>query len=89
MPFIASSSPPVTLSPMTKLLQDAIDRIKELSENRRDQPARALIDVAEHDEREYQLADEQAEEIRRRRATPNRKFTSLAEARTRLRHVGA
>jgi hypothetical protein len=74
---------------MTKLLQDAIERIKELPDSRQDQLARALIDVAEHDESAYQLTDEQVEEIRRRRANPDRKFISVAEARKRLRHFGA
>jgi hypothetical protein len=74
---------------MTKLLQDAIERIKELPESRQDQLARALIDVAEHDQNEYQLTDEQVEEVRRRRANPNRKFVSVVEARKRLRHFGA
>jgi hypothetical protein len=74
---------------MTKLLQDAIERIRELSESRQDELARALIDVAEHDESEYQLTEEQVEEVRRRRANPDRKFISLAEARKRLRHYGA
>jgi hypothetical protein len=72
---------------MTKLLQDAIERLKELPENRQDQLARALIEVAEA-ESEYQLTDEQLEEVRRRRAKPDRKFISVAEARKRLRHFG-
>ena len=72
---------------MTKLLQDAIERLKELPDNRQDQLARALIDVAEGESR-YHLTDEQVEEVQRRRANPNRKFVSLAEARKRLRHFG-
>jgi hypothetical protein len=70
-------------------LQDAIERINELPESRQDQLARALIDVAEHDQNECRLPDEQVEEARRRRANPNRKFISLAEARKRLRHFSA
>ena len=71
---------------MTKLLQDAIEQIMELPESRQDQLARALIDVAEHDQSEYHLTDEQVEEVRRRRANPNRKFIALQELDKRLRH---
>ena len=72
---------------MTKLLQDAIEKLKELPENRQDQLARALIEATEG-ESEYHLTDEQLEEVRRRRANPDRKFVSVAEARKRLRHFG-
>ena len=72
---------------MTKLLQDAIERLKGLPENRQDQLARALIEVAEG-ESEYQLTDEQLEEVRRGRAHPDRKFVTVTEARKRLRHYG-
>ena len=72
---------------MTKLLQDAIERLKGLPENRQDQLARALIEVAEG-ESEYQLTDEQLEEVRRGRANPDRKFVTVTEARKRLRHYG-
>ena len=72
---------------MTKLLQDAIEKLKELPENRQDQLARALIEAAK-EESEYHLTDEQLDEVRRRRANPNRKFVSVAEARKRLRHFG-
>jgi hypothetical protein len=74
---------------MTKLLQDAIDLLKELPESRQDQLARALIEVAEVDQNEYRLTDEQSDEVRRRRASPHREFISLAQARKRLRHFGA
>ena len=73
---------------MTKLLQDAIEKLKELPESRQDQLARALMEVADGDQSEYHLTDEQVEEVRRRRGNPNRKFVSVAEARKRLRHYG-
>ena len=73
---------------MTKLLQDAIERLKELPESRQNELAVALIEVAEGDQGDYHLTDEQVEEVRRRRANSNRKFVSLAEARKRLRHFG-
>ena len=73
---------------MTKLLEDAIERLKELPKKRQNQLAVALIEVADADQNEYHLTDEQVEEVRRRRANPNRKFVSLHEARKRLRHFG-
>jgi hypothetical protein len=73
---------------MTKLLQDAIERLKELPEKRQDEVAAALIEVADAEQNEYHLTDEQVEMVRRRRASPNRKFISLAEARKRLRQFG-
>jgi hypothetical protein len=73
---------------MTKLLEDAIERLKELPKKRQNQLAVALIEVADADQNEYHLTDEQVEEVRRRRANPNRKFVSLNEARKRLRHFG-
>ena len=78
----------VILSTMTKLLEDAIERLKELPEKRQNQLAAALMEVADADENEYQLTEEQVEEIRRRRTNLNRKFVSIAEARKRLRHFG-
>lgn len=73
---------------MTKLLQDAIERLKELPEKRQNELAAALIEVAESDHHLHQLTDEQVAEVRRRRASPVRKFVSVAEARKRLRHFG-
>jgi 4-aminobutyrate aminotransferase-like enzyme len=73
---------------MTKLLQDAIERLKDLPESRQDELAAALIEVTEGDQGDYHLTDDQVEEVRRRRASPNRKFVSVSEARKRLRHFG-
>lgn len=74
---------------MTKSLQDAIESLKKLPEKRQNELAEALKAVAESDLHIYRLTDEQVAEVRRRRANPNRKFVSLAEARKRLRHFGA
>lgn len=64
------------------------ETLKELPEKRQNELAVALIEVAEGDQSDYRLTDEQVDEIRRRRANPNRKFVSLTEARKRLRHFG-
>ena len=73
---------------MTKLLQDAIEKLKELPESRQNELAVALIEVAEGDQGDYRLTDEQVAEVRRRRANRDRKFVTVAEARKRLRHYG-
>ena len=44
---------------MTKLLHDAIERLKELPEERQNELARMLIDVAASDLAPYVLADEE------------------------------
>jgi hypothetical protein len=74
---------------MTTLLQDAIQRLKELPDERQNELAEALMAVAESDLHPYHLTDDQVAEVRRRRANPNRKFVSLAQVRKRLRHFGA
>ena len=73
---------------MTKSLQDAIEKQKELPEERQDELAEALTAVTEGDLHRHRLTDEQVAEVRRRRANLDRKFVSLAEARNRLRHFG-
>lgn len=73
---------------MTKSLQYAIEKLKELPEERQEELAEELMAVVEGDLRRHHLTDEQLAEVRRRRANPDRKFVSLAEARKRLRHHG-
>lgn len=64
------------------------ETLKELPEKQQNELAVALIEIAEGDQSDYRVTDEQVDEIRRRRANPNRKFVSLTEARKRLRHFG-
>lgn len=64
------------------------ETLKELPEKRQNELAVALIEVADGDQSDYRVTDEQVDEIRRRRANPNRKFVSLTEVRKRLRHFG-
>jgi len=73
---------------MTKLLQSAIEKLKELPESRQNELAVALIEVAEGDQVDYRPTDEQVAEVLLRRANPDRKFVTVAEARKRLRHYG-
>jgi hypothetical protein len=72
---------------MTKLLQDAIEVLKEMPEERQETAARAIINYGAEDD-DLQLTDEQVAEIERRMANPHRKFISLQELDKRLRHLG-
>ena len=72
---------------MTKLLQEAVEALRHLSENEQDQAARAIIDFTEH-AGEFGLTDAQVAEVKRRTASKNRLFLSSAQVRTRLRHLG-
>jgi predicted transcriptional regulator len=48
---------------MTKLLHDAIERLKELPEERQNELARMLIDVAASDLAPYVLTDEERKAV--------------------------
>jgi predicted transcriptional regulator len=48
---------------MTKLLDDAIERVKELPQERQDELARMLIDVAASDLAPYVLTDEERQAV--------------------------
>jgi predicted transcriptional regulator len=48
---------------MTKLLDDAIQRVKELPQERQDELARMLIDVAASDLAPYVLTDEERKAV--------------------------
>ena len=71
---------------MTKLMDEAIRQVAQLSEGEQDAAAGALLDYVKH-MRELQLTDEQVAEVRRRRAAPNRKFLSLDEVRARIERL--
>jgi selenocysteine lyase/cysteine desulfurase len=57
---------------MTKLLEDAIEKVKELPKERQDELARMLIDVAASDLSPYQLTDAEAALIEERIAAVHR-----------------
>lgn len=76
------------LNCMTKLLDEAIRQVAQLSEGEQDAAAGALLDYVKH-MRDIQLTDEQIAEVRRRRADPNRKFLSLDEVRARVERFGS
>lgn len=73
---------------MTKMLRDAISQVEKLPDGEQDAAAGALLDYLTH-RRDLRVSDEQLDEIRRRRADPNRKLVSHDEARARIKRLGA
>jgi hypothetical protein len=73
---------------MTKLLEQALRQIEQLSDGEQDAAAGALFDYVKpmHDMR---LSDAQVAEVRRRRADPDRKLVSHAEARERIARLSS
>jgi hypothetical protein len=71
---------------MTKLLQQALRQVEQLSESDQDAAGAALIDYLAHRD-DMRLSDAQLAEVRRRRADPDRKLVSHAEAKERLGHL--
>ncbi len=57
---------------MTKLLEDAIEKVKELPKERQDELARMLIDVAASDLSPYQMTDAEASLLEERIAAADR-----------------
>src|SRR5262245_49654819 len=49
---------------MTKTVQQAIEALKNLPEDRQETVARAILDYASHDDGVYHLTDEEREEVR-------------------------
>jgi hypothetical protein len=72
---------------MTKLLQDAIEMLKDLPEDRQDTVARAIINYSAEDDDALELTDDQVAEMERRIASPHRNFITLHELDKRLRRL--
>jgi hypothetical protein len=72
---------------MTKLLEQALQQVEQLSPSEQDAAGAALIDYLAHRD-DMRLSDEQLAEVRRRRADPNRKLVSHADAKERLGRLG-
>ena len=49
---------------MTKTVQEAIEALKELPEDRQEKVARAILDYANDDDGLYYLTDDEREEVR-------------------------
>ena len=73
---------------MSDLIEDAVKVLRGLPDDVQATAARAIIDYGAGRDDDLQLSDEQVAEVERRMADPNRKFLSLTEVRSRLRHFG-
>jgi hypothetical protein len=80
--------PTCYIAAMTKLLEQALRQIEQLPEAEQDAAAGALLDYVKH-MRDMRLTEAQVAEVRRRRADPNRKLVSHAEARERIARLGS
>ena len=49
---------------MTKMMQEAIEVLRELPEERQETIARAILDYASHDDGIYHLSDDERAEVR-------------------------
>lgn len=76
--FIAFSLGRDTLFNMRKLLEEAIEQLRELPEDQQDAAADVLFAYISSDEREYQLRADQAETVRRVRRDLRAGKTRLA-----------
>ncbi|HEY4988083.1 MAG TPA: hypothetical protein VII39_15820 [Bradyrhizobium sp.] len=72
---------------MTKLLEQALRQIEQLSDSEQDAAAGALLDYVKH-MHDMRLTDVQVAEVRRRVADPDRRLVSHAEARERIARLG-
>jgi hypothetical protein len=62
-----------------------LDRVLTWPSERQEDAAKILLLMESQDESVYRLTDEQVEEVRRRRADPNRRTLTLDEFKERLR----
>ena len=63
---------------MTKLLEQAVEHVRELPEEQQDAAADALFAFISSDERDYILSPQQAAEVRRIREKLHSRVTRLA-----------
>ena len=73
---------------MTKLLDEAIAKVRQLPEDAQNRAAEFLLDFASPEGQSYHLTEEQLAEVRRRRAVENPKTLTLTELDERLRRLG-
>ncbi|ABE38942.1 hypothetical protein [Rhodopseudomonas pseudopalustris] len=72
---------------MTKLLEQALREVEQLSDAEQNAAAGALLDYVRH-LHDTSLTDAQVAEVRRRRAQPDRRLISHEEARERIARLG-
>ena len=65
-----------------------LERVRTWPAKRQEDAARLLLEMEAQDASPYRRTDEQLTELRRRRAKPDPKYVSLADARKRFHHPG-
>lgn len=65
----------------SKVLKEVIERVETWPEERQEAAAHVLLDMEEQGAASYRLSDGQVAEVERRRANPNRKFSTLKAVR--------
>ena len=74
---------------MTKIMQEAIEVLRELPEERQDTIARAILDFASHDDGVYHLTDDERAEVRSGLAEIDRgEIASDEEVRATYQRIG-
>ena len=73
---------------MAKLVDEAVQVLRDLPEQVQTAAARAILDYASSYDDDVLLSDEQASEVERRIDDPNRAFLSPNDTKDRLRHFG-
>jgi len=69
-------------------ISSVLERVRSWPVERQEDAARLLLEMEAQDASPYSLTDEQLTELRRRRAKPDPKYVSVADARKRLRRPG-
>jgi len=69
-------------------ISSVLERVRSWPVERQEDAARLLLEMEAQDASPYSLTDEQLTELRRRRAKPDPKYVSLADARKRFRRSG-
>ena len=69
-------------------ISSVLERVRSWPVERQEDAARLLLEMEAQDASPYSLTDEQLTELRRRRAKPDPKYVSVADARKRLRRSG-
>jgi hypothetical protein len=74
---------------MAQLLDQALERLRELPQTDQDRAAAELMNFVNHiDTPQIQLSDEQVAEVERRLAKKNPRMLTMAELDTHLKHRG-
>lgn len=73
---------------MSRLLEDAVEVLRQLPDDLQQTAARAIISFGAGQDEDLRLSDAQVAEIEGRIASPNRTMLTLDETRNQLRRYG-